>query len=285
MKMFFASMMIGWALTASLPAHAYIPPSRTIFEKVVANAGSGAYSLELDVEFQNGGEPLILRETWTVESDRSLRVRVTAAGDLRSKIQMDILYAGGQRWLTRGGKREEGPLPKEFFERFFHLRQLESAAPMLKALGVAPESALDKKPVHRRADEFRYEPEPYVRFARTAGIVAWAYGEPSDAAGTKRPAGLWIEQDQFVIRKLRFNEAAEVIASDYQGYAKGLRFPRSRQVRWAGNEVSIRLVSVGLKANATKELQPSALSASLPPDQLGELPAKAAIQEFYQRFR
>lgn len=285
MKNSFAAALAGLLVFGSLHAVAYIPPSRTIFEKVIANAGTGAYALEFDVEFQNGGEPLILRETWTVESDRALRVRVTAPGELKNKFQMDILYAGGQRWLSRNGKREDGPLPKEFFERYFHLRQLESASPLLKALGVAPDGALDPKPTHRRAEDFRYEREPFVRFARTAGIVAWAYGEPGEAEGGKRPAGLWIEQDQFVIRKLRFNEAAEVVASDYQGYAKGLRFPRHRQVRWGGHEVTVRLVAVATKANAAKDLQPSALQASVSPEQLGDLPAKAAIQEFYQRFR
>lgn len=282
MKHLFASLAV---LLVSASAFAYIPPSRMIFEKVIANSGSGAYSLDFEVEFQNGGEPLVLRETWTVESDRALKVKVTAPGDLKNRLNLEILYAGGQRWISKGGKREETALPKDFFERFFHLRQLDSASALLKSLGLAPENALEKKAPARRAEEFRHEPEPFVRFARNGGIVTWAYGEPSSVDGSKKPAGLWIEQDQFVIRRVRFPDTTEVVASDYQAYSKGLRFPRQRQVRWGGNEVTIRLLSVGVKANASKELQPSAIAANSVFEGLDDLPAKATIQEFYQRFR
>lgn len=265
--------------------NAYIPPSRTIFEKLIANSGSGTYQLEFDVEFQNGGEPLILRETWIVDGDQSLRVRVSGVGAMAGRVQIDSLYAAGQKWTRKGGQNSAVGLPREFFERIFHLRQIDNVPPVMAALGLQLAPVLEKKPVPRKSDEFRYTPEPLVRFARTGGIVAWAYGESAPSDGARRPGGLWIEQDQFVVRRLRFPESAEVIASDHESYPRGLRFPRQRIVRWGGHEVSLRLLSATTKQGSNKELQPSSITESRPLENLDDLPAKQAILEFYQRFR
>jgi hypothetical protein len=267
-----------------IPAVAYIPPARMILERTAENAGSGSYTIEQEVQFPNGPEPLVVKETWTIENDRSMRVTVTGLREQKDSLRLQILYAGGQRWIMRdGGRKESGPIPADFAERFFHWRTLDTAIMQLTALKIVPASALQKKPLPRRASDFKNEIPDYVRLSRSAGVVSWAFGLPASPSGAELTPGLWIEQDQFVIRKVRLPSQAEIIAENYTIYPRGLQFPKVRHMHWGTHSASIRVLSI--TGRGARNLSTSSLDTGWKTQGLAGQPAKEILEEFYTRFR
>lgn len=265
-------------------AFAYIPPSRMILERVSENSGSGVYALEQEVQFSNAQESLFLKENWLIESDQSMSLVVTGTKDLKDQIKMHFVYAGGLRW-SLSSKRESQRLSEDFLEKYFHLRTTDRLAAVLLQIKVLPPHALGKKPLPKTVDGFKNEPEDFVRLSKTGGVVNYAYGLPSPVDGIAN-SGLWIEQDQFYIRKLRLPSQVEISADNYNAYSRGLSLPKIRTIRWGQNTVTIRLISVSGKApNTSGQFQPSSLNTPVKLDGLNNLPAKDVVTEFYSRFR
>lgn len=268
-------------LFLSITAGAALPPARMILERTSENSGSGAYVIEQEVEIPNGAEPILLKETWTIENDRSMKVNVVPLRDPKDAIHIQIAYKDGQRWILKNGAREGGPLPTDFAERPFHLRTTEAEIAFVTGLKIVPARALDKKPMPKKSEDIKHDGEDFVRLARSNGVITWAFGAPGPAQGELTP-GLWIEQDQFVIRKIRFPSEAEVSADSFSTYARGLHFPKERTIRWGKNTVSLRTLSVTPK---TGPVNTSSLDASWKVQGLDQQPAHAVIEEFYTRFR
>lgn len=265
-------------------AHAYIPPTRMIIERTADNAGSGSYTIEQEVQFSNGTDLLTVRETWEVDRDRAMKVTVSGVRDLKDRVRAQILYAGGQKWsLSPGGKRESSRIPADFTERLFHWRDLNTAAAQLTAMRLVSPQALQKKTLPRKSEDIRHTPEEGVRLARTGGVIAWAFGNPSSPTSEQREPGLWIEQDQFVIRKIRYPSLAEMTAEQYSSYPRGLQLPKVRTLQWGAQTVTIRLLSVNGRGPAA--LSTGALEITPRWDGLTGQPAQKTVEEFYSRFR
>lgn len=279
----FASLVL--ILLGSITVQAYIPPARMILQRTADNSGSGAYQIEQELQFPNGAEPLLLKETWLVENDRSMRVTVTGQREF-STLRWQILYGGGQKWSTRGGGTPNATnISADFVERFFHVRSGESLATWLMGMKILPAGATHRKALPRKSEDIRYQSEDFVRLARTGGSVAWAFGTPAAAEGTDAPAGIWIEQDQFVIRKIRLPSGADITAENLTSYPRGLIFPKTRTIRWGPHSVNINVLSINAKPNVAGQLTPSRLEAAPRNDLLKGQPAQSLIEEFYSRFR
>ena len=98
--------------------------------------------------------------------------------------------------------------------------------------------------------------------------------------------GIWIQQDEFVVRKLRLPSQVEMSANNYNNFARNLSYPRSRTIRWGNNTVTIRLISASARPQTAVALfQPSSLDANLKWDGINSLATKDVITEFYTRFR
>lgn len=265
-------------------ANAYIPPTRMIIERTAENGGSGSYTIEQEVQFSNGPDVLALRETWEIDRGQAMKVTVSGVRDLKDKVRAQILYAGGQKWdLSPSGKRESARIPADFTERLFHWRDLNTAAAQLTAMRLIPASAFQKKALPRKSEDIRHTSEEGVRLSRTGGAIAWAFGNPSSPTSEQREPGLWIEQDQFLIRKIRFPSLAEMTADQYASYARGLQLPKVRTIQWGANTVTVRLLSVNGKGPTT--LSTSALEITPRWDGLAGQPAQKTVEEFYSRFR
>lgn len=266
-------------------ALAYIPPARMILQRTAENSGSGPYTIEQEVQFNNGQDSLFLRETWLIENDRTMRVTVSGAKDFKDQIKMQFIYAGGQRW-SHNGNRESQRLSEDFLERYFNFRSTDQLASTLMNLKILPTNAFARKPLPKNLEQLKYEPESFVRLSRVGGTVTYAFGAPSPAEGTPTP-GLWIEQDQFLVRKLRLPSQVEVSADNYNQYSRGLNYPKVRTVRWGQNTVTIRLIGVtshrgGIQANS---FQPTSMTVPSKLDGLNGQPAKDVVLDFYSRFR
>lgn len=271
-----------------LPAlgFAAILPTRTILQKVSDNAGNGLYALEQEVQFSNGDDTITLKETWLIQDDRTMRLTVTGGKDLQNTFALQFIYTGGQKWSLAGGSRKNDKVPEEFIERFFNFRNPENLAQQLVHHKIIPNYAMQKKPLVKVGNDYRHDAEGWVRFSRTGGVVNYAFGIPTPVDKDLNYPGLWVEQDQFIIRKLRFPSQAEITAANYSQFSRGLNYPRARTVRWGNHTASIRLISAAARPNtAINMLNPNSLDRPVKWDGAMSIPAKEAITEFYTRFR
>lgn len=268
-----------------IPALAAIPSGRMILDRTVENSGNGGYQIEQEIQFPNGFETLFLKETWMIDSDRNLKVVVNGPKELKAPIRFEILYTSGQKWTGKTGGRMSSKLPDDFFEKAFHMRSLENMIAYLTQEKIVPPNGLERKTLPKKSEEITFEPESFVRLARTGGAVTWAFGNAAAADGGDQPPGLWIEQDQFVIRKLRLPSKAEISADDYSAFAKGLSFPKTRTVRWGDHSLTIKTLQVASKKFPSSTFQPNSVEGAPAMSGLENLPARALVEEFYSRFR
>ncbi|MNJ91188.1 hypothetical protein D3C87_88350 [compost metagenome] len=279
------SALIGLMLLMPLLSEAYILPTRTILQKTSENAGSGIYAIEQEVQFQNGQETLNLKETWLIDSDRTLRLTVSGTKDQQNTIKFQFLYNGGQRYRLVDGSRRTEAISNDFLEKFINFRNPEIFANTLAHHKIIPTGAYGKKYGNKSSD-FKHDAEKWVRLSRTGGAVNYAFGTPTPSDQESGDPGIWIEQDQFVVRKLRLPSQVEMTADNYNIFAKNLNYPKTRTIRWGNNSVTIRLISASTRpASANSLFQPASLDLNQKVDGLADLPAKEAILEFYSRFR
>lgn len=280
------NISLALILLTPLLVHAYILPTRTILQKVSENAGSGIYAIEQEVQFSNGEENLAVKETWLIDSDRTMRLTVSGGKDLQNSFKLQFIYNGKQKWSMTNNNRKSETLSVDFLEKFLNFRNPEGLQNVLTHLKITPTTAYQKKPVAKIDGEYTHEPESWVRFSRTGGVVTYAFGAPTGADQEAGQPGIWIEQDNFVVRKLRLPTQVEMSANEYSQFTKGLFYPRSRTIRWGNNTVTIRLISASARPQTAVGLfQPSSLDSNLKWDGIKDLPAKDVIKEFYTRFR
>ncbi|MEN0058888.1 MAG: hypothetical protein AAGB31_08640 [Bdellovibrio sp.] len=280
------SLLIGLLMGVVFHAEAYILPTRTILQKTSENAGSGIYAIEQEVQFTGGDGTFSVKETWLIDSDRTMRLTVSGSKDLQSSFRLQFIYAGGQRWSLVNNSRKSETISADFLEKFLNFRSPEIFATSLANNKIIPAGVMNKKPAGKISADFKYEPEAWVRLSRAGGVVNYAFGIPSSPEEKQGQPNLWIEQDQFVVRKLRLPSQAEMSANNYNQFARGLHYPRSRTIRWDNNTVTIRLISAAARPQTAVGLfQPSSLDISSRWDGLESLPNKNVITEFYSRFR
>lgn len=279
MKTLFAFALIFVAL----PSPAYIMPTKTILQKTVENAGQGIYSMEQEVVFSSGDKQLSVKETWLIEGDRTMRLSVQGLNEL-SGLKAQFVYNGVQKWSYVDGQRKSENVSSEFLEKYFNFRKTESLASALISSKIIPSHALQGKSLPRKASDIKYEPDSWVRYSRTNGVVNYALGVPTPVGQTTEWPGIWIEQDMFVIRKLRLPSQVEVIADDYNSFSRGLHYPKTRIVRWNQHTATIKLISAARRNQTAPNLfQASSIDI---PTNLAALPESANhILEFYKRFR
>ena len=285
----FGALALGLVFTE---AHAYIPHSQTIAARLARNHGRGAYVVEQDVIFRTAGEPIVLRERWTVVNGESMRLAVSAPKTAAEAAKFDVVYKDGRRTAPdlEGGVRS-GPVGPEFAEGLEHARSTRGFINALVRAKIVPAgfSGERPKPIPQGAGkppEFRHAPEPLVRLGRTGGVVTWVFGEPTPVSSPKLNAQAWIEQDAFILRRIRFPTEAEIVSERHSTYANNLKLPRERTVTWGENSALIRVVSVRPtgESQAEQALDPNSINSS-GAAKAARLPNVAQVREFYSRFR
>lgn len=274
------------AISLATEGQGYIPRSQTIASRLAQTHGKGAYTIEQDVQFRIGAETIVLRERWTILDSDSMRVTVSLPSSGKStgeNVHFEALYESNKRILTNpaNGEITTAALSPEFIEPFFHARGGRSFLNMLVRSKIVPPSFISERPKVQKIEQVTHTPEPLVRLGRTSGVVTWIFGEPSRTDGPASPAA-WIEQDAFLLRRLRFPSEAEVFADKYSTYARELQLPRERSLNWKGGSANIRLVSVRSIPNNQAA---NALNSKTTPLKPGRLPDYPQIKEFYTRFR
>ncbi len=282
----FCSIVIA-VLSMYQRAHAYVPKAKTIIEKTARNHGKGFYSLQLEVSFRNEQGTQTITENWLVENGESMFLEARGPG-----FSYQSVYRGKQKFfMDESGAEKSVRLAPEFFEDIFHFRGTEGLGSELVNLSIIPQRVLNKDTKVRSLKDVKYERESFVRLARTAGVINYALGKATPAESTALLPGVWIEQDRFNIRRIRFPSQVELTADDYNEYGRNLYYPKTRTVSWGQKSVSIRTIKVSAvnPSNDQKaKLSPSFLRThkqgqiqSVQPE--GDL--SPLVREFYQKFR
>lgn len=245
--------------------HAYVPPTRMILERLTDNSGNGGYELVKEVRLDST-VPLIFKEVWKIENERNLRLTVTPIQS--SAPALNILYTGGQKILINGRNREVSKMPLEMSERIFHFRTVDYIAAYLTNLQVLT-SALGNLDL--------------AHLNRAQGVVNYGLGKKTEADSSSLAPYIWIEQDRFVVRKVRYDSDIEMTADHFNSYAKGLTHPSDIGIKWKNMTARLRTLSVTSKKWPAPTFQSSTLEDSQKFLQ-NSLQDPVAL-DFYTRFR
>ncbi len=251
--------------------YAYVPPTRVILEKTVQNSGTSSYQIENEIRFSNPDIPT-LKETWSIENDRTMKLTVTPLvatppGTLLPKLT--VLYVGGMKYILLGNSKESVKVPPELAEKFFHFRKVDSFIQHLNLLGV-----LNSTQGHLELS----------RLNRSQGVINFGIGKPSEEGSQGSSPYIWIEQDLFVVKKVRFSEDAELTAHNFQVFQKGLNYPMVKSLTWADQKVKINTLSVSM----VKKFPPTVFQSSQLEDSKAfqqNFSRWNVVTEFYKRFR
>ena len=282
MKKISGLILIVLVLIFSSTVFAYIPPYWMIMSRVAENHGNGIYRIDQRVSFNHGEENLSVRERWFVKGTEEMRLEVTGLGSLKDKIRLTFVYRNGKKYyVDANGVRKNSSISKTWLEPYFFFRRSKIIKPMLVSRDIVPAETLQSKGHRYSAEKPTAEQEDFVRLSRTGGKVAYALGTGADK-------GIWIEQDQFHVLKLRFSEELEVSASNYNRHSRGIWLPNERQVTYKSNQADIVLSRVtglsGSKKN--KDLfKASSLQFGKDPKVAVLMPEDQIIRDFYINLR
>ena len=231
-----------WFLFGMLfKVYAYIPNSEIILSRWVQNQGTRNYKISKEVTFLDRSSlkgTLTFKEEWWRLSTR-LFVNVTK----NSKTVFSFSYKNSTKsW--RNAKNKRVSQRKNYIENYFFLKP-------------EPPSWISS------IEDIKLE--------RALGVINYVFH-----LNDKSPT-LWIEQDEFVLRKIKLKKNFWLMAEDYQMYPRQLLFPRKRTFLSPKMRVEIKVL--GVRLLSSQENIPTRLkSASFQED--NEL-----VKQFYYQLR
>ncbi len=276
MSKFFLSLQ--FILFFSSTSLAYVPRANTIIEKMVLNNGSGEYKVVREVTLQAENREIKLREQWVIAYGDKMRLEVTSL-DSTNPLSFAVVFDENQRKTLSSQKAIKNfKKSREFFEPLFHDRSSRSLTRRLIQQGFVPEWIQQTPPPTVADGKTIMTPEPFVRLEPSQGSVNYALGSPTNQLASRSQPTLWIEQDSFLITKMRLGSRAEITNSNYQTFTGGLKLPSEQVISWGNHVAKVKLLAVERNRSTAKEW-------ALNPKGLGAIPSDPLIKEFYTRFR
>lgn len=281
-----AKIITAVLLISGASAWAYIPEYSMIASRTADNHGKGTYLIEQDVTIKKEAEAFTVRETWLVNGENSMRVSLEGRGPLKGLVSGTILFEGNSKAYYDGSSVRTQKLGEEWLEPLFHFRNSKYFRSRLVSLKVAPQESLkDRNPLPSDVDpkEVKYEAPNFLRLSRVGGTVTWAIGL-NPAGGGESPT-LWLEQDQFHVRKYKSLNQTVLRADDYAKYEDTFFFPRSRTYQFSGFTVTVTTVKVQTAPKPVGKdtrFQNATLAAN---KETLKLPDVDGLRDFFLRFR
>lgn len=264
---------------------AYIPDYSMIMSRVAEGHGRGAYEIDQEVTFALENDVVRVKETWVIRSEYEMSVTLVGLGPLQGLIEGRIVYDRDNKYFLDSSRVRKSPLTADWWQPFFHFRYSKNIKPKIVALKMAPSSSLEE----RRTNPAKPQPlaQDFIRLSRAGGAVNYAIGTPSPVDGPGSPS-LWIEQDNFFVRKIRLPSQAVVSTGEYSRYPKQQNLPKTMSVVWDDKQAQILITEVsalGTQDARNQLIAPGSLSKKEVNNKPLKLPDLASIREFYQRFR
>lgn len=270
-------------------AQAYIPSSRMILDRVAENALKMPLYVEQDLTITSGDQTVSVKEQWLFEDEHSIRLLVHGAKDLKDQLIFQNLYADSQKTTSLSGLLQTQKMARPLLEKVFFFKSSETLMKNLVQQGVVGEeifrSQIFKKGSGPNA-KFQYIPEPFLRLGRIGGGIAYVLGVPPK--GDSLSPGLWVEQDQFNILKLRVSTGEELRAEKPTAFSKGARWPKELSYSWPGQRTGGQAqaqVLVVRKADANQRQIFQKNSGDKRTSVFERNTGRYLIEEFYQKFR
>src|SRR6476646_6697962 len=100
-------------------SQAFIPTSKTILSRATHQHGKGSYVVEQDVTLKAEGEPIVLREKWTIVNAEVMRLSVLRKGG--ADIRLECVYRAGKKTsVDSTGSPHVSANSPEFIEPYFY---------------------------------------------------------------------------------------------------------------------------------------------------------------------
>lgn len=289
---FLMGVLVGIVILSGFPneklAQAYIPKTLTILDRTGDNHGRGLYKFSQKVTlYGSEGHHYSFLETWYVINGERYRLDLEGLGDLVGKVSGSFVYNGDHRvYLDSKGHKKIHKV-KENIQAIFLYRRAKEISPLFKREKIIPiPFNPDPKPV-QDIEKISNERENFLRLTRSQGVVTYFLGKES-TLGSKY-SGLWVEQDQFVIRKFRFSSLSEVVARDYKSYPRGFYFPQSVELHWGEFSTSLTTSEVEPLRRESKYLKlvsSTSLNSQRESSQKFKIPEGIpVIKEYFEHFR
>ncbi len=263
-------------------AMAYIPSADFILSKVTRNAGSGIYQVKQEVHFPTAQRNITVTETWWVQGNDVMFLKIE--GPLFTQY---FLYKNNKKfYFDNNGKLLSMPIPRDFHADLFFERSSNNLRQTLINKKLIPAQTLKKRPSIKTTKDLEAITkldEPYLKLSRLGGKVSYVLGY---AAKNENEPGVWIEQDRFVINKLKLPTGSEIVAESFAELSRNLTYPRSQKVIWDNQHVQIELSrgdSLRTGVSFFDESNFSKLASKNTP--LPEEWVQSAVGDFYKRFR
>lgn len=278
MKNFISALALGITISVSV-ASAYIPDTQFIFSEAVKNHGKGPYSYETEVTFKRGPDSFTAHEKWLFDSSQRFSIKASGSGF----VWAAVIEGGRHVSIDPNGSRDTDPTPSDMYEPLLHTRSSGEFAQFLTSHKFMTSDAVNFRGIVKKKDskkDLDQTSHPQIRLSRTDGLIAIAMGTPSLADGTSYPM-IWMDQDRFLLRKIRTPNLNEVRLSNHGNFGRGLRYPRTQSVTLDGVEITIQLKKMDAITTITnldstlKDIKPKA----------PEGPLAEVITTFYSRFR
>lgn len=277
-------------LLATATAQAYIPKFWMIMSRTAENHGRGFYLLDQNVVFTHADRPLVVHEQWLIEGENRLRLRVYGKQGLKGKVQLTRVYNGRLKsFVDENGVRKSQKVSSDWFEPYFFFRFSKNIKPLMVAQKMIPPSGAQPPKRIYSLKDLSHDPEPFLRIGRMDGVFSYAIGTPTPVDKKDHPLpGLWIEQDAFVIQKVRLPSQVTVKAEGYDRFSRNFYFPKKRALVWGNHSIEFQTTRVKPlpTTNKLKErFSPKSLDYGKEPTLATKLPDDEIIKEFYSRFR
>lgn len=273
---------ISFLLFPIFKLHSYIPKLSTILERTIENNGSSLYLIVQEVSFKKTKkkdslspsffkshqekQTLTIQEKWLIKNENIMQLHFKGKPPYHEKIKGTYIYNANKRYFkTPSGGVQSLPKGIFWFEDFFHSRNPNQMLQKIKKQNILSSSDLieisnftKKRSSSLNTKEQNLSLPPQINLTRVGGVITYGIGKPS--VPSLFFPGLWIEQDHFLIRKLRLldqNQALffEVKAENYKAHPKNLWLPRIRKIKSNQKEALVQVLSVQSVRATKKTLQ------------------------------
>ena len=212
-----------------------------ILKRLDQNQGTTNYKISQNILFMDHSgldETFRLKETWWKYPDRAY-LQVTSTDD--PHLKLNFIYQNFHKtWIS--GKIKKSKKQNSIESYFFQ----ESMRPSW--LNTVEQ----------------------VSLGRALGMVNYVFRQ--------KEKSVWIEQDNFVLRKIVLRKGAVLTAQNYQRYTRGLMFPKKRKYKSSEMEVVMEVSSL----SAFQQKWRHSLKANQWETSQGDI---EMIKKFYQNIR
>ena len=280
----FRLMCLSLVLFVSHSAFAYILKPHTILNKTAENLGKGLYEFKQDLVLTQNGINIVVQEQWYITDAGIMFVNAKAPG-----FAYQAAYQNSQKiYRSNLQASSRKNLGSDFFDTWFAQRSSAQLAKQMQQSNILNYNILNNPRSWLQAGKTVYQPDSNIKLSRAGEGPAYlfAMGKTNNTA----QAAIWIEQDQFLIRKIRSTSGAEFTADNYEK-ASGVAWPKIKNIYFKDLKANMRVKSF-VKRTATPEIQKqingqiflSKEMLSADPSESNEEKIQI-LQSFYSKFR